>query len=67
MYMQLLTSPEFLAHVGYVCVSVLGFTVTPMFYALELFALAYRVVIFNEVISAIVRCVGCNHVAGSTV
>jgi hypothetical protein len=25
-----------------------------MFYALELFALAYRVVIFNEVISAIV-------------
>jgi hypothetical protein len=54
LYLKLMVSPQFMAHLGYVLVSTLGITVSPMFYVLELFALAYRVVIFNEVISAIV-------------
>jgi len=54
MYLAMFGNADFLAHVGYVCMSLLSITVSPFFAAVELFALAYRVRIFNEVIHAIV-------------
>jgi len=53
LYLQMLRDPDFLAHVGYMCISLASLTVSPMFSALELFALAFRVPIFNEVIHAV--------------
>ena len=49
MYLQMLGNNDFLAHVAYIFVSILSITVSPMFSSLELFALAYRIPIFNEV------------------
>jgi hypothetical protein len=54
LYLRLLRNSGFLAHLAYFLISLAGFTVSPMFFCLELFSLAYRVKIFNEIINAVV-------------
>ena len=53
LYMKLLSSRYFLSNLAYILVSTAGVVISPMFYALELFALASRVKIFYEVILAV--------------
>ena len=59
MYLAMFGSADFLAHLAYICISVLSITVSPMFCSLELFALAYRVPIFNEV--RLAKCARSSH------
>lgn len=54
LYLRLFRNSGFIAHFAYFTISLAGFTVSPMFYCLELFALAYRVKIFNEIIYAVI-------------
>lgn len=47
LYLRLARNSSFLSHFTYFLISLAGFAVSPMFFAVELFALAYRVNLFN--------------------
>jgi hypothetical protein len=50
-----LMNKAFIIHALYFITSLAGLTISPFFYGLELFALAYRVQLFNEIVTAIVN------------
>jgi hypothetical protein len=54
-YTKLLLNTAFVVHSLYFVTSLAGLTISPFFYGLELFALAYRVQLFHEIVSAIVN------------
>ena len=55
LYFQLLLNPALLGHVAYLVIGLCGLLVSPAFAAVELFAFAKRVKIFNEVMYSVVK------------
>jgi hypothetical protein len=51
----LVCTPAFVVQLLYLLVSLAGFTVSPLFFALELFALAHKIEVFGIVIGSVVR------------
>jgi hypothetical protein len=73
LYAALAVTPAFMLQMLYLFVSLAGLTVSPLFFALELFALAHKIEVFGIVIGSVVRnvsrcvcCVVCSGCASGT-